>query len=111
MQNSPIKLGVSAMLLATFLSACATPEVVQTRQVGDRQLSCAELRDALLDAEEFGRRARAEKGVTGTNVAAAAFFWPALIATYANAEEAESAARERQDNLIRLADAKGCPAF
>jgi hypothetical protein len=44
--------------------------------------------------------------VTGTNVAAAVFFWPALIATYANTEDAVNAAKDRQKNLAKIADEK-----
>ena len=49
-----------------------------------------------------------EKGVTGTNVAAAIFFWPAMFVTYGNANDAIDAAKDRKDYLIRLADKKGC---
>jgi hypothetical protein len=102
----------SAVLGALLLlGACATPEVVQTRQVGDDRLSCAELKQAIFEAEDFQRAARKEKGATGTNVAAYVFFWPALLVNYSNADEAEQAASDRVRNLTRIADAKRCPAF
>jgi hypothetical protein len=46
--------------------------------------------------------------VTGTNVAAALLFWPGLIGTYANTEDAINATKERKENLLKLASAKNC---
>ncbi|SIR86055.1 hypothetical protein SAMN02745664_10471 [Moraxella cuniculi DSM 21768] len=59
-------------------------------------------------AKEFEQKARAERKVTGKNIAAALFFWPALIGTYSNTEEAINAAKERQVNLTNLYEQKGC---
>lgn len=99
------------VLLAAFsLSACSTSKVVQTEQVGDNSLSCAQIMQELQEAKRFENEAQSKKGITGTNVAAAALFWPALIVTYASAEEAENAARTRQTNLVRLANQKNCTA-
>lgn len=91
-----------------FLLACATPEVVSERQAGDTELSCAEIATEVREAEKFAEDARREKGVTGTNVAAGLIFWPALLVTYSNAEEAIDAADDRRDYLYELADAKRC---
>ncbi|WP_205617094.1 hypothetical protein [Pelomicrobium methylotrophicum] len=46
--------------------------------------------------------------MTGTNVAAALFFWPGLIGTYLNTEDAIKAAKERQQRVEKLAADKGC---
>ena len=97
-----------ALPFIVLLSACASPEVVSERQVGDSSLTCSEIKSELREAEKFKDRARSEKGVTGTNVAAALFFWPAMLVTYSNAEEAIRAAEDRTDFLIGLADSKKC---
>ncbi len=97
-----------AFAAAALLGACATPTVVETRKSGDTILTCEQIRFELAEAERFEREARAERKVTGTNVAAAVFFWPALVATYANSDQAINAARERKAHLFRLADARGC---
>ena len=97
-----------ATSLAVFLSGCASPEVVQTRQPGDKKLTCDEIADEIFDAEQFERKARGEKGVTGTNAAALIFFWPALLVTYSNAGDAIEAAQNRINYLYRLADKKDC---
>jgi hypothetical protein len=98
-----------AVILSVFmLSACATPHVVETRKVGDANLTCDQISIEILEAERFEREARKERTVTGTNVAAALLFWPALIGTYSNTEEAINAAKERKENLLKTADSKGC---
>ncbi|MCE2660561.1 MAG: hypothetical protein LW854_20325 [Rubrivivax sp.] len=103
---------LSSVLLASLLSVgCATPTVVQSKQTGDSGMTCEQLRAAHADAMEFEAKARKERGVTGTNVAAALFFWPAMIGTYKNTEEAIEAAKERQKHLERIAAEKQCKLF
>ena len=97
-----------ALPAAFLLGACATPTVVETRKTGDAALACEQIRFELAEADRFERAARDERKVTGTNVAAAVFFWPALIATYANSDQAINAARDRRSHLYRLADGRGC---
>lgn len=90
------------------ISGCASPEVVQVRQMDDSSLTCDQLKDSYDEAYEFEGKARKERGVTGTNVAAAVFFWPALLATYSNTDDAVTAAKDRQNALLRLAEKKNC---
>jgi hypothetical protein len=98
----------STVVLAGLLSACATPEVVQTKQASDSNMNCQQLKAAYVEAQEFEQKARQERGVTGKNVAAAILFWPALLGTYSNTEEAINAAKERQKHLEKIAGNKGC---
>lgn len=103
-----MKTKIAATLASVlFISACASPEVVDTRKAGDSDLTCRQIRDEIAEADKFEEAARKEKGVTGTNVAAV-LFWPALLVTQSNANEAISAAKERKAELIRLADQKRC---
>jgi hypothetical protein len=97
-----------AIGVAVGLSACATPEVVQVDQVGDENLDCQQLKAAIDDANRFEREARHDRGVTGTNVAAAVFFWPALIGTYMNTDDALNAARSRQARLTAIYRDRKC---
>jgi hypothetical protein len=99
---------IAVLLIPMLLSACATPTVVDTRKAGDQTLSCEQLHQEILDAERYEKEARKERTVTGTNVAAAILFWPALIGTYSNTEEAINAAKERKENLLKIATSKGC---
>ena len=90
------------------LYGCATPHVVQTKKIGDKRLTCSKIEAQIEEANEFEKKARAERKVTGTNVAAAILFWPALLGTYSNTEEAIEAARERKQNLAKLYEKKKC---
>ena len=93
----------------SMLVGCASPTVVQTRKAADGDLTCDQLKEQITEAEDFEAKARKERGVTGTNVAAAILFWPALLGTYKNTEDAIDAAKERQRNLYAIAKGKSCP--
>jgi len=93
---------------ALVLAGCASPEVVQEKQSRDETLNCQQLIAAVDEAKDFERKARGERKATGTNVAAAIFFWPGLIATYSNTEDAISAAKERQNHLMKIYAEKKC---
>ena len=99
---------ITALLIVTALAGCATPTVVETRKTGDSSLSCEQIKTEVSEAERFEREARKERTVTGTNVAAAILFWPALLGTYSNTEQAINAARERKENLFKLAQNINC---
>ncbi len=90
------------------LAACATPTVVQTVKPGDNGLSCAQLQNEYADAERLRTAADAEKSVTGGNVVRAIFFWPAILGTAANANEAIAAADTRKVGLSNLMNQKNC---
>ena len=96
---------------AAFVGGCATPTVVESKQSNDRMMSCDALKTAYGEAKDFEGKARKERGVTGTNVAAAILFWPAMIGTYKNTEDAIEAAKERQKHLESIAVEKKCPAI
>ena len=98
----------ASIAITSVLLGCASPEVVQVRQIGDRSMSCDQIKTAYSDAEEFEEKARKERKVTGTNVAAAVLFWPGLIATYLNTDDAITAARDRQKNLVKIAEELNC---
>ena len=89
------------------LFGCASPTVVQPVKPGDGGLSCAQLQNEYVDAEKFKKDATAEKGVTGGNVARL-LFWPSIVGTYMNANEAIAAADNRKVSLANLMTQKGC---
>lgn len=76
--------------------------------MSDRDLSCNSLVLEMAEAKRFEREARDAKGITGTNVAAAVLFWPALLGTYSNADDAIEAAKDRQRYLETLHKEKEC---
>jgi len=89
------------LILVSLISACASPTVVQTVKPGDMGLTCAQLQNEFSDAERFKKEADAEKGVTGGNVARL-LFWPAIVGTTMNANEAISAAESRKVHLTNV---------
>lgn len=98
-------IGLSTALL---LSACATPTVVQSVKPGDSGLTCAQLQNEYADAERFRTEADKEKSVTGGNVVRALLFWPAILGTAANANEAIAAADSRKVHLANQMSQKNC---
>ena len=99
-----------ALTLASVLglSACVSPEVVTRTNAGDRNLSCAEIEHQLHQLDEIRAEAKKGRSVSGTNVAAAILFWPAVIGNHANATQALEAANERNEVLVKLASEKRC---
>lgn len=103
--NYSIKL---AALSSILLCACATPTVVQSVKPGDNGLSCAQLQNEFADAERLRAAADAEKSLTGGNVVRALFFWPAILGTAANANEAIAAADTRKVHLVNQMNQRNC---
>lgn len=101
---------VVVLLVAVSFSGCASPTVVETKQINDSTLACSDLTAQIEEADTFEKKAREERKITGTNVAAAVLFWPALLGTYSNTEDAIKAAQERKQHLISLYEKKGCNA-
>ena len=96
-----MKKNIFPLIVIALLTACASPTVVQTVKPGDVGLTCAQLQNEFSDAERFKKEADAEKGVTGGNVARL-LFWPAIIGTTMNANEAIAAAENRKVHLTNV---------
>ena len=94
--------------VVTLLSACATPTVTQVVKPGDTGLSCSQMQNEFSDVQRLKKEADAEKTVTGGNVVRALFFWPAIIGTAMNANEAISAADNRMVHLSNLMREQKC---
>ncbi len=97
-----------SLLFPLLLCACASPTVVQAVKPGDMGLTCAQLQNEYVDAERFRSEAEKEKTVTGGNVARALLFWPAILGTAANANEAIAAANSRKVHLANQMSQKNC---
>ena len=98
---------VLPLVAATILVGCASPTVVQSVKPGDSGLSCSQLQNEYSDTARFKKEAEAEKGVTGGNVARL-LFWPSIVGTYMNANEAIAAADNRRVHLANLMTQKSC---
>ena len=99
-------LAISFALL--FLAGCSKPTVVEVVMPGDEELSCGQLKNAYAEAERFKEEAQDEKGVTGGNTARALLFWPAVVGTYMNSNEAIQAADSRKVHLMNVMRDKNC---
>lgn len=99
------KIVILAIVLG--LVSCASPTVIQSVKPGDQGLSCAQLQNEFAEAEKFKKDAEGEKGVTGGNVARL-LFWPSIIGTYLNANEAIAAADNRKVHLANVMTQKNC---
>jgi hypothetical protein len=97
-----------SIIAILIISGCATPTVVQTVKSGDNGLTCPQLQNEYTDMERFKAAADKEKGMTGGNVARALLFWPAILGTFSNANEAIAAAETRKVHLANLMNQKGC---
>ena len=99
---------IISLISLLFIFACAKPYVIESRQYGDEDKTCSQLDDEIYRTEQVIRDAKAERGMTGTNVAAALFWLPGLAATYINVNEAVEAGEERLDVLYNLKAKKNC---
>jgi hypothetical protein len=99
----------SIAVVAVFtLAGCASPTVTQVVKPGDAGLSCAQMQNEFSDVQRLKKEADAEKSVTGGNVVRAIFFWPAIIGTAMNANEAIAAADNRTVHLSNLMVQQKC---
>jgi len=98
---------ISASTVA-LITGCATPTITQVVKPGDSGLSCAQMQNEFADAQRLKKEADSEKSVTGGNVVRALFFWPAIIGTAMNANEAIAAADNRSVHLSNLMTQMKC---
>ena len=91
-----------------LLVGCATPTVTQSMKPGDDELTCGQLKNEYSEANRFIEEAEKEKGFSGGNIVRGLFFWPSILGTYSNANEAIAAAQTRKVNLINIMRNKKC---
>jgi hypothetical protein len=91
-----------------LLGACASPAVIQSVKPEDASLGCEQLRSELADAERFRAEAANEKSLTRGNVVRAILFWPAVLGTAENANEAIAAAEARKVHLANQMAIRKC---
>ena len=100
---------IIALTATAFMtSACSSTTKVATLKPTDSKMSCAEINQEFADLDTVMREAKKNKGASGTNIAAAVFFWPAAVGNYVDAKDSEELVAERQVNLTNLAQSKGC---
>ncbi|WP_312404505.1 hypothetical protein [Brevundimonas sp.] len=98
----------AAIAAAALTSACTTTEKVSVTQPGDRQMTCAQLKDQFAKLEEIKRQGQSNQGVNTANVAAVLFFWPAAVGNYMSARDAMQIAERRNEHLMTIYNEKQC---
>ena len=96
------------ILVAGLIVACAKPKVVQVTKPGDEGLTCAQIANEIDDLQNGIIDAKKEKGWTGGNIARGLLFWPAILGTHSNVNEAVNAANTRIVHLENLKKEKKC---
>lgn len=96
------------LLMMFFMASCAKPHVVDIVQPYDEELNCAALKNEIAKLDKFIEDAEAEKGVTGGNAGRLLVFPIGIWATYENANEAISAANQREVYLRGIMVRKEC---
>jgi hypothetical protein len=97
---------IATVTMLAFVCGCATSPKVQTVQVGDNMLTKDQIACELSKLDETQQNIESKKGVTGTNVAALLFFWPALAYTYIDASDATKLVETRRAHLTSLYNQK-----
>ncbi len=98
----------SAITLAVAIGGCTTTQKVATSQLGDENLSCAEIAAQNVKLDQVAETAINHKGVNSANVAAVIFFWPAAVGNYMDADTAEKLIEKRRTKLAEFYAAKHC---
>lgn len=103
---SKIIMLATLITFATLVSGCATSPKVQVVQAGDNVLSKDQLLAEINKLNEADQKISDKKGITGTNAAAALFFWPGLIYTQMDANDARKLVEQRRNYLTGLYNQK-----
>lgn len=107
MKNSLKKTTLIALVTAVLaISGCASSPKVQVVQAGDHNLTKSQLTQEIARLDEANKEVDSKKGVTGTNVAAALLFWPGLVYTHMDANEATRLIDQRRNHLTALYNQK-----
>lgn len=99
---------LALIALTATLSACVSTKTITKNQVADTQLLCSSVATRIGEVRGARDYARSNKGISGSNVAAALFFWPALLVNNSNTTKMIESMNEREAVLSGLYDGKNC---
>ena len=108
--KQPVKKVSLIIFIAGLTAACAHPPVVSVVKPADRELTCAQIINEIDDLQHGIIAAKKEKGWTGGNIARGLLFWPAILGTHNNVNEAVNAANARIVHLEHIKTEKECVA-
>lgn len=93
-------------ITTSYLAACSLSPKVQTVQVGDYDLTKQELLTELKKLDTAEKQINNNRGVNGTNIAAALFWLPGLAVTMLDSYEASKLVHERRAHITNLYNQK-----
>ena len=99
------------IILSLFLicTSCASPTVVNVIGPYDNKLTCKELSEEIVKANQYADKAQEAKKMNNPhNLGAVLFFLPGYGVTMKNVDEALKAAKDRALHLNKLKDKKNC---
>lgn len=99
---------LAAVAGSGLLWGCATSQKIQVVQPGDQNFSCNAIKEELAKLDKAQAEIDSKKGLTGTNVAGAIFWWPGLAYTYYDAGEATRLVNDRKSALTTIYNSKNC---
>lgn len=95
------------LALSSQLAGCASSAIIKTYKEGDSTLGCNQIKAEITQAEQAFEQAKKDSPSTAAFVIAGLLFWPALFLMDGN-NEALLAAASRKENMLKLAQSKGC---
>lgn len=102
-------LKMTAIIAVTMtMSACVSTQTVSEKQVNDADLTCDSIATRVGEVRAARNYAKANKGVSGANVAAALFFWPALLVNNSNTTSMIKSMEAREAVLVGYYEQKQC---
>lgn len=105
----PKALRTAAIISITaVLSACVSTQTVSEKQVNDSELTCESMATRLGEVRAARNYAKANRGVSGANVAAALFFWPALLVNNSNTSSMIKSMDTREAVLVGYYESNNC---
>ena len=92
-----------------LLYSCASPTKLDVILPNDAKLNCNQLVEAFIETREFKKKAESYRDPgTGANMTRTLIFWPALVKSMHNADEAMRAADHRAFHLLTIMRNKKC---
>ena len=102
-------LKIAAIIAASAtITACVSTQTVAEKQANDSELTCSSIATRIGEVQAARSYAKANRGVSGANVAAALFFWPALLVNNSNTSSMIKSMDSRETVLVGYFDSNKC---
>lgn len=99
---------VAFIAASMSLTACVSTQTVSEKQVNDSELTCSSIATRIGEVRAASNYAKANRGVSGANVAAALFFWPALLVNNSNTSNMIKSMESRETVLVGYYSSNNC---